>query len=150
MTDDNTIAAMREAMKMNAAVGRDATAGVIADGLTLIESQAAEIERLRSGGCARDQGLTQYCAEAMVFAGEVSVLRAEVEVLTSRVAELENPWRPIDDEARNGAQWLIVLSDRRRMVGQYAGHQWRANGCHYDGDQVVAYATLPPAPETED
>lgn len=95
----------------------------------------AEVRRLRSGGCARDQGLTQYCAEAAKFA--------------RRVAELESPWRPIDDDARNGAQWLIVLSDRRRMVGQYAGHQWRANGCHYDGDQVVAYAPIPPAP-TED
>lgn len=27
------------------------------------EEAAAEIERLRAGGCARDQRLTQYCAE---------------------------------------------------------------------------------------
>ena len=28
----------------------------------------AEIARLRAGGCARDQGTTQYCAEAASFA----------------------------------------------------------------------------------
>lgn len=36
----------------------------------------AEVERLRAGGCARDQGLTQYCAEAAAFAAEVERLRA--------------------------------------------------------------------------
>jgi hypothetical protein len=29
-----------------------------------LRAGADEIERLRAGGCARDQGLTQYCAEA--------------------------------------------------------------------------------------
>lgn len=40
-----------------------------------IEQQAAEIERLRAGGCARDQGLTQFCAEAAKFAAENAKLR---------------------------------------------------------------------------
>lgn len=31
---------------------------------SLAKEAADEIERLRNGGCARDQGLTQYCAEA--------------------------------------------------------------------------------------
>jgi hypothetical protein len=37
---------------------------------------AAEIERLRAGGCARDQGTTQYCAEAAKLAAENERLRA--------------------------------------------------------------------------
>jgi len=41
---------------------------------------AAEIERLRAGGCARDQGTTQYCAEAAKLAAENERLRAALEV----------------------------------------------------------------------
>lgn len=36
----------------------------------------AEVERLRAGGCARDQGTTQYCAEAVAMGAEVARLRA--------------------------------------------------------------------------
>ena len=36
----------------------------------------AEIARLRAGGCARDQGTTQYCAEAAKLAAENERLRA--------------------------------------------------------------------------
>lgn len=38
-----------------------------------------EIARLRAGGCARDQGTTQYCAEAAALAAENAKLRAAVE-----------------------------------------------------------------------
>ena len=42
-----------------------------------VADQAAdEINRLRAGGCARDQGLTQHCAEAETLAREVDRLRA--------------------------------------------------------------------------
>jgi len=37
---------------------------------------ADEIERLRAGGCARDQTTTKYCAEAAQMAVEVERLRA--------------------------------------------------------------------------
>ena len=40
---------------------------------------AAEIARLRAGGCARDQGTTQYCAEAAKLAVENEKLRAALE-----------------------------------------------------------------------
>lgn len=40
---------------------------------------AAEIERLRAGGCARDQGTTQYCAEAARLAADNERLRAALE-----------------------------------------------------------------------
>ena len=44
-----------------------------------LREAAAEIERLRAGGCARDQGLTQYCAEAARLAKENEWLRAALE-----------------------------------------------------------------------
>jgi len=40
---------------------------------------ADEIDRLRAGGCARDQGTTQYCAEAAKLAAENERLRAALE-----------------------------------------------------------------------
>jgi len=40
---------------------------------------ADEIERLRAGGCARDQTTTQYCAEAAQMAAEVERLRAALQ-----------------------------------------------------------------------
>ena len=43
----------------------------------VIRHQKAEIERLRAGGCARDQGTTQYCAEAAILAAKVGKLEAE-------------------------------------------------------------------------
>lgn len=35
---------------------------------------ADEIERLRAGGCARDQGTTQYCAEVAMKDAEIASL----------------------------------------------------------------------------
>ena len=43
------------------------------------EEMLHEIKRLRAGGCARDQGLTQYCAEAAAKDAEITALKAEVE-----------------------------------------------------------------------
>lgn len=50
-------------------------------GETLLEREdaRAEVERLRAGGCARDQGTTQYCAEAAKLAAENEKLRAALE-----------------------------------------------------------------------
>ena len=57
---------------------------------------ADEIERLRAGGCARDQGTTQYCAEAAKKDAEIASLlntladeRTESMRLRARVTELE-------------------------------------------------------------
>ncbi len=35
----------------------------------------AEVERLKAGGCARDQGTTQFCAEAVTLKAENARLR---------------------------------------------------------------------------
>jgi small-conductance mechanosensitive channel len=39
-----------------------------------MERLQAEIARLREGGCAREQGATQYCAEAQRLAGDAAIL----------------------------------------------------------------------------
>jgi hypothetical protein len=58
--------------------------------LALLIDARNEIRRLRAGSCARNQGLTQHCAEAAAAHAEIGRLRA-------RVAELEfrlTPRRP--------------------------------------------------------
>lgn len=41
---------------------------------------AEEIQRLRAGGCARDQKTTQFCAEAVALQREVERLRLEMSI----------------------------------------------------------------------
>ena len=60
--------------------------------LALLIDARNEIKRLRAGGCARNQGLTQHCAEAAAAHNEIERLRA-------RVAELEGLLRPLSVEA---------------------------------------------------
>jgi hypothetical protein len=40
----------------------------------------AEVERLKAGGCARDQGTTQFCAEAAALQAENAQLREAIEM----------------------------------------------------------------------
>jgi hypothetical protein len=57
-----------------------------------------EIKRLRAGGCARDQRLTQHCAEAAAAHAEIERLRARVEVLEDhlrRMIELDGTWNEV-------------------------------------------------------
>jgi hypothetical protein len=65
---------------------------------------AAEIERLRAGGCARNQGTTQYCAEAAAMADEIERLRA----VLIRIADL------CDEHSQGGAirgrQWAAEVA----------------------------------------
>lgn len=39
---------------------------------------AAEVKRLRAGGCARDQRTTQFCAEAVAKDAEIAKLRDQI------------------------------------------------------------------------
>lgn len=50
----------------------------------------AEIARLRAGGCARDQGVTQYCVEAAKLAAENERLRAALELFACDCIESGN------------------------------------------------------------
>jgi hypothetical protein len=50
--------------------------------MTLALREAAkELDRLQAGGCARDQGTTQYCAEAARLAAENERLRAAAQAI---------------------------------------------------------------------
>lgn len=55
---------------------------------SLVEEAADEITRLRAGGCARDQGTTQYCVEAARLADKVGKLEAEAHSLTEETNRL--------------------------------------------------------------
>ena len=47
-----------------------------------------EIERLRAGGCARDQKTTQYCAEAVALQELIEQLRRERDELCEALREI--------------------------------------------------------------
>jgi hypothetical protein len=49
--------------------------------LALLIDARNEIKRLRAGGCARNQGLTQHCSETAAAHAEIERLRARVAVL---------------------------------------------------------------------
>ncbi len=42
------------------------------------EKAQSEIARLRAGGCARDQGLTQYCAEMVAASNRIAELERHI------------------------------------------------------------------------
>lgn len=55
-----------------------------------VEPLVAEITRLRANGCARNQGLTLHCGEAVLARDEITRLRARVEVLERLTRESLN------------------------------------------------------------
>ena len=74
----------------------------------------AEIECLRAGGCARDQGTTQYCAEAARLAAENERLRewnAEI-ALNAREFAAEN------ERLRAALEWIAgtALTEAEAMA----------------------------------
>jgi len=50
-----------------------------------IEKLRAENERLKAGGCARDQNTTQFCAEAVALKAEIEKLRAALHLAIDAV-----------------------------------------------------------------
>jgi hypothetical protein len=84
--------------------------------LALLIDARNEIKRLRAGGCARNQGLTQHCAEAVAA-------HAEIERLRARVAVLEMALRHnMRDEIERLRARVEVLELIRRYMGQ--GVSW--------------------------
>ena len=70
-----------------------------------LEDAAAEIARLRAGGCARDQGTTQYCAEAAKLAAENEKLRA----VLREIAKVTYGWEPGVWSEEEGRKYFASL-----------------------------------------
>ena len=65
----------------------------------LMNREAAdEIERLRNGGCARDQTTTQFCEEAVFLQGELDTSRKRCRDLMIRQGELDAEIRKLRSE----------------------------------------------------
>ena len=74
---------------------------------SLMEEAAVEITRLRAGGCARDQGLTQYCAEAARLAEE----NADIRRLANKyLAEVASKDKQFEDYVRRMADDITSMS----------------------------------------
>jgi cell division protein FtsB len=74
-----------------------------------IDRLRAEVERLRAGGCARNQTTTQYCAEAARLAAENEKLRAEVQKLESECTDLATDLSTQrQDNASLSEPWKVV------------------------------------------
>ena len=50
-----------------------------------LATATAEIERLRAGGCSRDQNTTQYCAEAVAQQQKIDTLEARIKELEGMI-----------------------------------------------------------------
>lgn len=108
-----------------------------------LRAGADEIARLRAGGCARDQGVTQYCAEAARLAAENERLRAALRevrgcaymvhgadralqiidvALTAQPAAPVSPWMPIETAPKDGMRsHMLLCHDTKKWVrmGRY-------------------------------
>jgi len=92
LPDWSAIIAEKDALIRRMLMDHREEAGQLWDILALRDE---EIKRLRAGGCARDQGTTQYCAEAARLAVEneqncidLEEYRRDVERLTAEVERL--------------------------------------------------------------
>jgi hypothetical protein len=75
----------------------------------------AEVARIKSGGCARDQRTTQFCAEAVALQERVNRLE---EALTNLVVELDaylRPWNQPQKDPANKAKRLDLAEDAARF-----------------------------------
>ena len=84
-----------------------------------LDEAAAEIERLRAGGCARDQGTTQYCAEAAKLAAENERLRAALRQVAAYKA---------DDDEMDWADAVLTMNAIARAALGEGCTCIRANG----------------------
>jgi len=91
-----------------------------------LRAGADEIERLRSGGCARDQGLTQYCAEAERLAREVErLISGQHDVYAAAREEYR---KKIKDQAAEIERLRAALGDLLAIIHRDGGHHTAAVG----------------------
>lgn len=69
----------------------------------LMEEQLAEIANLKAGGCARNQGSTQFCAEAVQLQEKMRhMVRLDDPVVTGLVEAL-----------KSANKWVVRIDDRQ-------------------------------------
>lgn len=81
--------------------------------LAICRQDRAEVNRLRAGGCARDQKTTQYCAEAVVLQEKCNKLHERCMHLENYIdIECENKEIPMEGEIT--ADIRIVCEEIRK------------------------------------
>ncbi len=94
---------------------------------------ADEIERLRAGGCARDQGTTQYCAEAAKKDAEIASLLNTLADARTESMKLRAALEPLactcdrvgNAECSSGEVDCPFWQARAALDGQPAPSGWR-------------------------
>jgi hypothetical protein len=115
-----------------------------------------ELANLRSGGCARDQGLTQFCAEVVALRAQLEELQAnprdqyhtmrelyEYRMLYNAHAangwarsglQVVKSWRHSDGEPCFGGGWFVVVA--HLPAGQVSNHYEAATWDLFDVPEV--------------
>ena len=72
-----------------------ATGEEVGAALNALHTLLDEVRRLQSGGCARDQRATQFCAEAVAKDVEIQRLNTALAVAQNEIAQLRAAWATI-------------------------------------------------------
>ncbi len=93
------------------------------DNIRLIMAQRdearAEVERLKAGGCARDQKTTQFCFEAMQLAQQLTEARADAERLKACLQNSDSTIRALAEALESLEQADVQTAER---ILQRAAH----------------------------
>jgi len=110
-------------VRLRAAIDRKPDATQVTINRETAEEMLAEINRLRNGGCARDQTTTQYCAEAAGKDAEIERLRADLRLAvmsdseTCKVLEREVE-RLLKSRNRWAKKYNDLLAKHRAVLGE--------------------------------
>jgi hypothetical protein len=104
------------------------------------QQAADEIERLRAGGCARDQKTTQYCAEAVTLQREVEqireALRLEQEESAACAIDRRETQRERDEARRMVVNSLYKGAASKQSIARSLGWKnlFNENSTDMEGD----------------
>ena len=95
------------------------------------DALTVEVKRLKAGGCARDQSITQFCAEVSERDAEIEKLRAALK--TARRDALEEAARWHDEQRKSNERGLeysslvgIPVSNAADLRSSAKTHEWCA------------------------
>jgi len=99
-------------------------------GITSLREAADEVERLRRNiGCARNQGTTQFCAEALDAQRDVETMKAELvrnadefrETLTELRQRVETLTAERDEARRSCCEYAAIVDGADTTEGMESG-----------------------------